>query len=722
MSMSWRGRLGMVLAVVVAVLGGLIVAAPSAHAATRLTGVVLAEAGSVWCWGRNTDGQLGDGTTVDRVTSVPVQNLTGASQVSCGDAHTCALNSNGTVWCWGGNRVGQLGDGTRTTRLTPVQVVGLSGVTQISSGGGHTCARRTAGTAWCWGDNDFGQLGDGTTLDRLTPGRVAGLTGVAQASAGEDHTCVRLTSGAVRCWGSNSNGQLGDGTRRTRLVPVAVRGLPGIVTQVQVGNQHSCARRADGTVWCWGRNDSGQLGDGTTVSRLVATKSLMSKAVEIAGGGSGTCARTSANRAKCWGRNGSGQLGNGTVADSVIPVAVVGLAGVSGVSAGGEHTCAVLTDTTVRCWGANEAGQLGSGTTQNSLVPTPVQDRVVARAVREALSNAAATPMDIVVYGDSVGEGMHASAVSKRWADLLRARLRTDYPVPGVLADTPGYIPAFYSMADPWLDWAVPTLGGTARKVERFGLGGRAVELDSLGESITFTGTGTVVEVHYLKSDFLAGSFTITIDDGAPTTITTHDASAVAGVAAVWTSGPLSNTSHRIVAEYSSGFVSDVLGCKVYNGDRGRGVHVWDASHGGWTADIHQAANFTQLRAVSPDLAIVSLGFNDAGGTYPPAVFAERLGALVARIRANAPDCYILVLGLYNPRDAEISWDVPHWDQYIAAMAGVAAATTRADMLDLSTVMPDTWADPSLYADQVHPNDAGHALIANEIAEYIATA
>jgi alpha-tubulin suppressor-like RCC1 family protein len=308
--------------------------------------------GQARCWGNNSSGQLGDGSKEDSPRPVTVKNASGTGPLqdvvamAAGDGHSCAVLRSGKVRCWGANQEGQLGDGTTSGRLLPVLVKGTSGsgaltrVVQLDAGLSHTCARVSSGQLRCWGDNVQGQLGDGTKKDRplpVTVRKVAGpgpLTGVARVDAGDYHTCAVLTSERMRCWGYGEDGQLGDGSTESRSRPVAVRPPSGSgqltgVADIGVGAYHSCARLATRRALCWGENDDGQLGNGTTADEValpVAVRRMgggrLSRIAQVAAGYSFTCARLTTGVARCWGANDNGQLGDGTFTESHVPVPV----------------------------------------------------------------------------------------------------------------------------------------------------------------------------------------------------------------------------------------------------------------------------------------------------------------------------------------------------------------------------------------------------------------
>lgn len=340
---------------------------------------VLSMGGGLKCWGANVYGQLGDGTTQDRLTATPVSGLgSGVFAVDAGITHACAVTSAGGLLCWGRNIVGQLGDSTTTNRSTPTAVSGLSsGVVAVAAGREHTCALTDQGAVFCWGGNSNGQLGDGTTTSRLAPTPVLGLSsGVVAINTGDSHVCALMTAGGLKCWGLNIYGQLGVGTsgmNDIRTSPTNVVGLASGVAGVTGGGFHACAYLTSGAVRCWGWNLFGQIGDGTRLNRVSPTAviGLSSGIVAMATGGTHSCALSDAGALKCWGDNAFGQVGDGTRIDRDMPVDVAGMgSGVTVVTAAGDHTCVRATQ--LYCWGLNAFGQLGDGTTTRSMVPVLV--------------------------------------------------------------------------------------------------------------------------------------------------------------------------------------------------------------------------------------------------------------------------------------------------------------------------------------------------------------
>ncbi|MBI5651643.1 MAG: carboxypeptidase regulatory-like domain-containing protein [Chloroflexi bacterium] len=339
---------------------------------------VVTSSGGIKCWGSNSNGQLGDGTTTDRWTPVDVSGLTsGVSAIFLGGFHTCALTSIGGVKCWGGNWVGQLGDGTTTDRWIPVDVTGLAGgVSKIFGGEYLNCVVMLSGSVKCWSLNNYGQLGDGTGMQQSKPVDIIALnTGVSEIVGGYSHTCALTSSGGVKCWGSNDYGQLGDGTTIAHSTPMDVSGLTSSVSAIVAGVYSVCALTTDGGVKCWGNNNFGHLGDGTTMQQTIPVNvsGLSSGVRAIFGGRDHTCALTIGYGVKCWGYNGDGRSGDGTTVHRYTPVDVIGLSnGVNSIFGGGAHTCALMTGGGVKCWGANWSGQVGDGTTIDRYTPVDV--------------------------------------------------------------------------------------------------------------------------------------------------------------------------------------------------------------------------------------------------------------------------------------------------------------------------------------------------------------
>jgi len=407
----------------------------------------MTNAGSVFCWGYNAMGQLGNANTTDSTTPVAVPGLGGIVAIAAGSNHTCALDSVGAVKCWGSNAYGQLGNGNTTDSTTPVAVTGLaSSVRSIAAGYGHTCAVTSAGAVQCWGWNGLGQLGNGNITDSHTPVLVSGLTtGVVSTTAAYSHSCALTSGGAVKCWGNNGSGQLGNGTFTNSYIPVQVVGLSSGVLVISSSHDglHTCVQTSGGAVQCWGSNTYGQLGNGNTTdaNAPVAVPSLSNGVQAIAAGHLHTCALASASGVECWGYNIFGQLGNGTTINSLNPVTAKGLtSAVAGIAAGYAHTCAVTRAGAVECWGSNNPGQLGNGTI------TDFNTAVAALgAGGSGLLNLGASATRFDLDGDGKADVLWRNATSGQSYGWL---------ISGLNVGTQGFLP---TIADP--NWQVAGIG-----------------------------------------------------------------------------------------------------------------------------------------------------------------------------------------------------------------------------------------------------------------------
>jgi alpha-tubulin suppressor-like RCC1 family protein len=343
--------------------------------------------GTARCWGDNSSGQLGDGTTTPSATPVPVVGLTGANEgpkVATGMYHGCGLRSDGTVKCWGDNSQGQIGDGTQVDRTSATLVAGLSNVVDVAAGGKHSCALLDDTTVRCWGRNTLGELGDDSASGArsTTPVTVYALDIVTQLAAGDGSTCALRSDGTVACWGSNAYGQLGDGTNTSSDVPVLVSGLNDAVA-IDGMRFHYCALRSGGSVMCWGSNLSGQLGNGSsgagahsnvpvTVRSSTLLHPTLFNVVSIAAGNNHGCATLASGAARCWGLGTGGALGHGAWTNSSYAVSVSSLTNAVDVAAGGGSSCALRSNGSVRCWGDNDHGELGNGDDTATNVPVSV--------------------------------------------------------------------------------------------------------------------------------------------------------------------------------------------------------------------------------------------------------------------------------------------------------------------------------------------------------------
>jgi len=280
--------------------------------------------GTAWCWGRGGEGRLGNGQILDSGIPVQVSSITNVVSVHAGDIHTCARLANGRISCWGLNSRGQLGDNGSDNSWVPVQVSTIDDAIDVSAGDRYTCAVRSNGTVWCWGNNQYGQLGVTSAGQSNVPLQVENLTDAIAVRAGGPkssgpHTCAIRSGGTVWCWGNNQYGQLGNESTTNSNVPVQAKNLTDVV-DLAVGDAFACAVRSNGQVWCWGRNANGQLGQGgtSTASRNVPTQvSGITDAVAVTAGGgdSGTgfaCVIRKSGRMSCWGTNFARQLGYST--------------------------------------------------------------------------------------------------------------------------------------------------------------------------------------------------------------------------------------------------------------------------------------------------------------------------------------------------------------------------------------------------------------------------
>lgn len=424
----------------------------------------LLENGSAKCWGLNSSYQLGDGTRANRLVPVYVKNgssyLSKVTDISAGLSHTCAATEDSLLKCWGDNSNGQLGNTTSVASSTPVDIAiagskkqplsNIDNVKQVAAGPHHSCAVLHDKTVKCWGRNDNAQIGSGAVTTGTSPQppvSVGNINNAVYVSAGQKHSCALLEDKTVKCWGRDENGATGNPNRvgaTQTLVPAAVTGLSNVVQLVVSKGTHSCALLADSKVKCWGANGYGQLGNnaqsapfysGTPVyvHTSETDSTPLSGVKQITAGITHTCAVLNDNTVKCWGYGGQGELGSYPASGGVgykkrAPILVAGLTNIKQVVAGAKHTCALYnTLKHIRCWGQQKDGVLGNGFYRSAIVSRPTDVRFLALATNEKITKlSAGSYHTCALIGDSK-VGCWGQASNKRLADNeIRATYRTE--------------------------------------------------------------------------------------------------------------------------------------------------------------------------------------------------------------------------------------------------------------------------------------------------------
>jgi len=336
---------------------------------------------SLWSWGRNIWGEVGDGTAIGRFN--PIKIMDNVAMVSNSSGHTMAIRNDGSLWAWGNNSSGQLGDGTIIDRHAPVWI--MDDVVSVEAGIGYTMVIKTDGSLWAWGVNNRGQLGDGTTLNRHSPVWI--MDDVAAVSAAQDHTAAIKTDGSLWAWGFNINGQIGDGTTINRYNPVWIMDDVAAIS-TGVGG-HTMAVGSDGSLWGWGFNWFGQIGDGTTIDRHSPVQ-IMDNVVSVEAGIMHTIVIRADGSLWGWGFNQSGTLGDGTATNQYSPIWIMDdVTAVSAIS----HAVAIRSDGSLWAWGGNQWGQIGDGTTINRHSPVKITPPVIG-AVDEWLIGTVGQPFN----------------------------------------------------------------------------------------------------------------------------------------------------------------------------------------------------------------------------------------------------------------------------------------------------------------------------------------
>jgi alpha-tubulin suppressor-like RCC1 family protein len=351
-----------------------------------LTSCAVRTGGAAYCWGDNSFGQIGDGTTASRVAPTLVSGgytwstiSTFRHTYSSGYATTCGVTTTGTGYCWGGNSNGTVGDGSTTQRTTPTLVSGGYTWQTIQVGWIDVCGLTTSGAIYCWGNNSAGEGGAGNTTQHSSPTLVTGGYTWASLSVGDQSACGVTTSNVGYCWGANWNGQIGNGNTTSQSSPTLISGSHSW-SQISTGENGACGVTTTGVGYCWGAGGNGQLGSGGTPGQQTSPIAVSGGYTwsQIAEGSASACGVTTSGTGYCWGYNNNGQLGNNSLTQSTTPSAISGNINFSSITAAANNTssqdtmCGLSVGGIAYCWGYNANNQIGDRTTTTRQVPVAV--------------------------------------------------------------------------------------------------------------------------------------------------------------------------------------------------------------------------------------------------------------------------------------------------------------------------------------------------------------